>query len=125
MPSPSFGITLPAARTAGSYFAPSDALEAAWSKVLIAVLTPVGSRFNKRDFGCAVADNLFGFLDAATEEMVRYHITTAITRHVPEVSVTDIVISRSQRYSLRASVRMTVKLSGETLERDLILSSNT
>lgn len=125
MPSTSYGIALPATRTAGSYFAPKDALEAAWSKVLIAVLTPVGSRFNKRDFGCAVADNLFGFLDAATEEMVKYHITTAITRHVPEVTVAEIVVSREQRYSLRASVRMTIKLTGEVLERDLILSSNT
>jgi phage baseplate assembly protein W len=111
------GPALPVTRTAGSYFSPKSGVDAAWSKVVISIVTPVGSRFNSRSFGCALSDELFGLLDSTTQQLAEYHVRSAVAKFVPEVTVDSVTLARDGRYGLRLSLRFTLKSSGESADR--------
>ena len=89
------------------------------------IMTPVGSRFQDRSFGCALSDEMFGILDAATERLADYHIRTALGKYVPDVSIDNVRLLREGSVGLRVSISFSVVSTGEAAERSVSFSPTT
>ena len=84
------GLALPALKGSGGYFATAPANNVAWSNLIIAIFTPLGSRPFNRSFGCPLSSMLFiqntGALDATIEAVIKQAVATW-TNNVKVVNV--------------------------------------
>jgi phage baseplate assembly protein W len=96
------GLALPALRELGGYFRSADRYDTAWSDLMIALFTPIGSRIGERSFGSAVTAVLFEPNtqdNAAHLEQLVYETTAQYCPHVRLDGVT--VLSDNRVVSLR------------------------
>jgi len=87
---PRRGLALPAYRTSGGYFASKDRYDVAWGDLLIALLTPIGSRFMSRQFGSGVSRILFDAAVDQNPQLVKFVVMEAAARYCPHVVILDV-----------------------------------
>lgn len=88
------GLALPAIRTAGGYFSVRDKYDVAWGDLLLAVLTPIGSRPMNRQFGSSLHLAIDDPNDPALAQMVDYAVRDSAAAWCPHVIVHDVQVSR-------------------------------
>jgi phage baseplate assembly protein W len=101
------GPTVPAVRTPGGYFASRDRYDAAFSRVLLAVFTPVGTRPGRRSFGSRLATLMYLPQTPETAALCREVVSDAVTRWAPGVIVRDVLVTQEDerlRFDLTFSV---------------------
>ena len=81
------GLALPAIRTAGGYFSVRDKYDVAWGDLLLAVLTPIGSRPMRREFGSALHLAISDPNDPTTMQQVDYAVRDAAAEWCPHIRV--------------------------------------
>ncbi len=117
------GIGLPALRTAGGYFAVKNRQDKAWSDLLVAVLTPIGSRPMNRGFGSALHDVLFEQAGGQVEQLVDYVIRQAVSAYAPHVVIVG-VKARSVGNEIKVLIRFSLADDRAVLEKPLLISKS-
>lgn len=84
------GLGLPAQRSKGGYFASLSRYDVAFSDLVIAVLTPLGTRPMRRSFGSAVHHVLFDPATLASQKALTFAIKQAVARSAPHLYVADV-----------------------------------
>ena len=90
------GLALPAIRTAGGYFSVRDKYDVAWGDLLLAVLTPIGSRAMNRQFGSSLHLAVDDPNDPALAQMVDYAVRDAAAAWCPHIVVHDVQVAREE-----------------------------
>jgi uncharacterized protein len=58
--------------------------------IMMILLTPVGQRVMRPDFGCRIHELVFAPNDASTEGMAIYYVEEALTRWEPRISLREV-----------------------------------
>ncbi|WP_200256141.1 GPW/gp25 family protein [Halorhodospira neutriphila] len=80
------------------------------------VLTPVGTRVERRDYGSRVPDLIDEPGDAATALRVSSAVTDAVMRHVPELILSRVRLIPDDAVQGRWQLRIEGRLRGEGVE---------
>lgn len=112
------GLALPAIRGSGGYFSTKRDIDVAWGDLLIAILTPIGSRFMRRSFGSGVAKLLFDPADSLITAMVDQYIREAASRHCPYISIRKIDVKTNIR---QLDVKVSFSLAGVNADKSMTL----
>lgn len=104
------GLALPALRDRGGYFKSKDALEIAWGDLLMALLTPIGSRPMLRAFGSTLHRMLFDPTMASALK-IRYIVFETAQRWTPHVRVYGVSVNTEGR---EVEVKVTFGLRGSS-----------
>lgn len=67
-----------------------------------AILTPKGSRINRREFGCRIKEYLFDLIDEQSKTAMRMEIRRTLNRDVPEIETRRVSIRQPEdtRYAI-------------------------
>ena len=68
------------------------------------VLTSVGSRVMRRNFGCGLLGSIFENMGPFLEDMITEAITDGITNYEPRVSINNITVDTSQDTKVVATI---------------------
>lgn len=90
------GLALPAVRTAGGYFVSKRDIDVVWGSVILAIMTPVGSRWMNRSYGSHVAEVLFEPTDAVLVSALTEYINDAASKFATIARITrvDVQVDR-------------------------------
>jgi len=91
------GLALPALRKSGGYFRAAGKYDVAWGDVLVAILTPIGSRPGRRSFGSGLHFSLLEPQLSSNEAVVEYAVQEAVARHAPHVYVEQVQVRTNAR----------------------------
>ncbi len=91
------GLALPAKRGDAGYFGSKTRMDTAWGDLILAVMTPRGSRPCRRDFGSALHDLLFG-VGAPDSATVSYVVEDAVSRHCPHLEVHRVEVASTAKH---------------------------
>ena len=84
------GIGLPALQGPGGVFASKNKYDVAFSDLITAVFTPIGSRPMNRSFGSAVHNVLFDPSTVTAQQMVDFTIKQAVQTWAPHLYVESV-----------------------------------
>jgi phage baseplate assembly protein W len=91
------GLALPALRERSGYFASRSKYDVAWGDLLIAILTPIGTRPGNRRFGSALVSILFDPSTSNQIERARYVLTESVIEWCPHIRLVNVNVSVQQR----------------------------
>lgn len=106
------GLALPLARSPGGYFSSKLPLNLAWGDLLMALMTPVGSRPMRRSFGSQVSKILFRPDVVVDDPVVIYVVGEAAKQWCPQVNVTSIHVTPPAAFNAQAGVTVNFTLAG-------------
>lgn len=117
------GIGLPALKGNGGYFASKTKYDVAFSDLLHAILTPLGSRPMNRGFGSSVHSSLFEPATVASHQALLLAIRTAVARGAPHLYVSD-VKAQSDGKSIALGVKFGLVEERATQDRVVVLTKS-
>jgi phage baseplate assembly protein W len=101
------GLGLPVTRNSGGYFTPKTGRDVAFSDLVISLLTPIGSRPMRRDFGSGLSLLLFDPNDKMVVSQATRVIQEAAQRWCPWATVLAVRVEES---GTRMFLRVTFSL---------------
>ncbi len=104
------GLTLPATVTRGGYFASRTDYDVVWSKLLVALFTPIGSRPMRRTYGSGIYSVVFDPVQDQ-DPIIEYLIRSAAALWVPEIVIYTV---RTVAEGRKVSVHVTYGLRDHT-----------
>jgi len=104
------GLALPALRSQGGYFASKNQYDTAWGDVLLAVLTPIGTRPGLRRFGSALHTVIFEPDILSQIPVVQQVVSDAVTEWCPHVQLMNVAVRSSDK---ALSVHISFRLKGD------------
>jgi phage baseplate assembly protein W len=108
------GLALPALRSQGGYFASKGKYDTAWGDVLLALLTPIGTRPGIRRFGSALHKVVFEPDIISQTPVVQQVVVDAITEWCPHVVLRNVIV-RADGKTMQLYVSFVLK--GDDLTR--------
>jgi len=91
------GLALPATKGPGGYFESKTPADTAWGDLLLALMTPLGGRFMRRQLGSALYDQLFEPVVEGDFPLVDYTIRQASDRQLVNVRIARTAIKEIPR----------------------------
>jgi phage baseplate assembly protein W len=91
------GLGLPVTRDSGGYFTPKTGRDAAFSSLVISLLTPIGSRPMRRDFGSGLSLLLFDPNDKMAISVAERVIREAAQKWCPWATVISVRVEEAGR----------------------------
>lgn len=114
------GLALPAVKDqSGGYFATRDGAKLEAGNLLLLLFTPVGARPMRRAWGSNLPQLLFNAQLNRDDALFRFYITDAVSRYLPNVEITEVLINRSTT-SLSFSIKY--RVDGLPDQEDLDIS---
>lgn len=109
------GLALPTGRAGFRALDSHTAYDIAWSDMLIAVLTPYGSRAGNRAFGSRLYDLLYsvGQVDVST---VSYLVKSAVEQWCPHVKIRTVMVENTSRKAATLRIVFSLTESLDTTE---------
>jgi phage baseplate assembly protein W len=92
------------------YFRSADRYDLAWSDLLIALLTPIGSQPMNRSFGSGLSRLLFSPADTDCVQVVRMTVEDTVSKWVPHVRIRAVAVAVDRR---SIQLRVSFGLTGE------------
>jgi uncharacterized protein len=86
---------------------------------LVLATTP-GERPMRPEFGCAIADRVFGGADATTAGRIAYEVRRALDRWEPRIDVHDVAISFDERNAGTIYIDVRYAIRGANDPRNLV-----
>lgn len=114
------GIGLPALRVSGGMFASKGRYDVAFSDLLHAIFTQVGTRPMRRSFGSAIFSSLFEPVTLTLQRILEESIRASVSRYAPHIYVESIqLLARSREVSL--GIRFGLVDERNTQERTVLI----
>jgi phage baseplate assembly protein W len=108
---PVVGLALPATRVNGGYFSSRDKYQTALGDVIMAIMTPLGSRPMRRGEGTMF--DLFGPADQQGMKDLRDAAADSIRRSVPQVVVRKLEFAKADGAPNTVNVHITFALADD------------
>lgn len=112
------GIGLPALRQGGGYFASKSKYDVAFSDLLHAVFTPIGTRPYQRAFGSALHLSLFDPATVTLQSTITQVIKTAVNTWAPHLYVASVQL---QIRGQEVAIGLTFGLVSERANQDRLI----
>jgi phage baseplate assembly protein W len=118
------GLALPATKGPGGYFESKSPGDTAWGDLLLALMTPLGGRFMRRNLGSTLYEQLFEPIVEGDFPLVDYTIRQATVRQLTNVRIVRTNVSEVQR-GIEVAVFFRLSTDFDTEEQRLILVPKT
>lgn len=114
------GIGLPALRSSGGMFASKGRYDVAFSDLLHAMFTQIGTRPMKRSFGSAIFSSLFEPITVTLQRVLENSIRNSVAQSAPHIYVESIQLIARQR-EIAVGVRFGLVDERNTQERVILI----
>jgi phage baseplate assembly protein W len=84
------------------------------------LLTPIGQRLMRPEFGCRIHDLIFAPNDATTTGLARYYVEEALAMWEPRIEVIEILIEQDPNNSGRMLIEIRYEIKATHDERALV-----
>jgi uncharacterized protein len=84
------------------------------------LLTPVGQRLMRPDFGCRIHELVFAPNDASTEGLAIYYVEEALVRWEPRITLREVTAEADPTSQERLLVRIEYEIKGSYDRRALV-----
>jgi phage baseplate assembly protein W len=84
------------------------------------LLTPIGQRVMRPEFGCRIHDLIFAPNDATTSGLARYYVEEALAMWEPRIDVTEILIEADPGNTGRLLIEIRYEIKATHDERALV-----
>lgn len=101
---------------ASGYFAPKGTREVIWASIVNILLTPIGTRVRKPDFGSRLYDLLFEPNDELLAALARVYIVEALRKWEPRIEVTEAEVYRDSVDDHKLTCRISYTIKAESVE---------
>lgn len=88
--------------------------------IMMILLTPVGQRVMRPDFGCRIHELVFAPNDASTEGLAIYYVEEALARWEPRISLREVTASADPNSPERLLVRIDYEIKASYDRRTLV-----
>ena len=88
--------------------------------MMMILLTPVGQRVMRPDFGCRIHELVFAPNDASTEGLAIYYVEEALARWEPRISLREVTASSDPASPERLLVRIDYEIKASYDRRTLV-----
>ena len=88
--------------------------------MMMILLTPVGQRVMRPDFGCRIHELVFAPNDASTEGLAVYYVEEALARWEPRISLREVTASADPNSPERLLVRIDYEIKASYDRRTLV-----
>lgn len=85
-------------------------------KIIQLLRTEPGERAMEPEYGCRLRDVIFEPIDATLYHVIYTRIVNAVTRWIPEVSISDVSINSTED---SVNVHLTFRFAGQNFEADV------
>jgi uncharacterized protein len=84
------------------------------------LLTPVGQRVMRPEFGCRIHDLIFAPNDATTVGLAKYYVEDALAMWEPRIEVTDVIVAPDRGNSGRLLIEIRYEIKATHDARSLV-----
>ena len=88
--------------------------------MMMILLTPVGQRVMRPDFGCRIHELVFAPNDASTEGLAVYYVEEALARWEPRISLREVTAAADPNSPERLLVRIDYEIKASYDRRTLV-----
>jgi uncharacterized protein len=88
--------------------------------MMMILLTPVGQRVMRPDFGCRVHELVFASNDASTEGLAIYYVEEALTRWEPRITLREVTADADPSNPERLLIRIEYEIKASYDRRTLV-----
>ena len=88
--------------------------------MMMILLTPVGQRVMRPDFGCRVHELVFASNDASTEGLAVYYVEEALTRWEPRITLREVTADADPSNPERLLIRIEYEIKASYDRRTLV-----